>query len=58
MPYVPAGYKETRKKKIYKSILKPMWSYGVALWGTAAKSRLDRIQRFQSKTLNGMHLTV
>ena len=36
---------------IYKSILKPIWSYGVELWGTAAKSHLDIIQRFQSKTL-------
>ena len=36
---------------IYKSILKPMWSYRVELWETAAKSHLDIIQRFQSKTI-------
>ena len=28
-----------------------MWSYGVQLWGTAAKSHLDIIQRLESKTL-------
>ena len=32
---------------IYKSILKPVWTYGIQLWGTAAESNLDIIQRFQ-----------
>jgi len=36
---------------IYKSILKPVWTYGIQLWGTAAESNLDIIQRFQSKVL-------
>ena len=36
---------------IYKSIFKPMWSHGVELWRTAAKSHLDIIQRLQFKIL-------
>lgn len=39
------------KLLIYKCILKPIWSYGAELWGTAAKSNIEIIQRFQSKTL-------
>lgn len=49
----------TRKSKLsldnklllYKQILKPVWSYGAELWGTAAKSNLEILQRFQSKIL-------
>ena len=36
---------------IYKSILKPIWTYGLQLFGTAANSNLEILQRFQSKTL-------
>lgn len=36
---------------IYKSILKPVWTYGLELWGTAAHSNIEIIQRFQSKIL-------
>lgn len=36
---------------IYKSILKPVWVYGIQLWGTTSNSNLQVIQRFQSKTL-------
>ena len=39
------------KLLLYKIIVKPVWSYGVELWGTAAKSNLDIVQRFQSKML-------
>lgn len=41
----------TNKLLLYKCLLKPMWSYGAELWGTAANSNLEIIQRFQSKTL-------
>ena len=34
---------------IHKAILKPVWTYGVQLWGVAAQSNIDIIQRFQSK---------
>jgi hypothetical protein len=39
------------KLLLYKSILKPVWTYGIQLWGSAAKSNIDIIQRFQSKIL-------
>ena len=36
---------------IYKVILKPIWTYGIQLWGSAAKTNIDILQRFQSKVL-------
>jgi len=35
----------------YKTVLKPIWTYGLALWGCAAPSNLAKIQRYQAKTL-------
>lgn len=39
------------KLLIYKAILKPIWSYGIQLWGSASKSNIEIIQRFQNKIL-------
>ena len=39
------------KLLIYKTILKPIWTYGLELWGTAKHSNIKRIQSFQSKVL-------
>ena len=39
------------KVLVYKAILKPVWTYGIPLWGVAAKSNIEIIQRFQSKLL-------
>lgn len=39
------------KLLIYKAILKPVWSYGIQLWGTTSNSNLEILQRYQSKTL-------
>ena len=36
---------------IYKAILKPVWTYGIQLWGTASTSNVEILQRFQSKVL-------
>ena len=36
---------------LYKTILKPIWTYGIELWGTANNSNIDILQRFQSKAL-------
>ena len=36
---------------LYKAILKPMWTYGIQLWGTAKNSSVEILQRYQSKTL-------
>lgn len=39
------------KLLIYKTILKPIWSYGAELWGCASKSNIDIIQRSHPKIL-------
>jgi hypothetical protein len=39
------------KLLIYKTILKPIWTYGIALWGTASNSNIAIIQRYQNKVL-------
>jgi hypothetical protein len=39
------------KLLIYKSLLKPMWTYGLQLWGNAKKSNLNKIQTFQNLAL-------
>jgi len=36
------------KLLIYKSLLKPLWTYGIQLWGTAKPSNTKKIQAFQS----------
>ncbi|KMQ86446.1 reverse transcriptase [Lasius niger] len=38
------------KLLLYKTILKPVWTYGIQLWGTASNSNVE-ILRFQSKVL-------
>ena len=42
------------KLLIYKAVLKPVWTYGIQLWGTASTSNIEIIQRFQSKTLRSI----
>ncbi|KAL7295768.1 hypothetical protein TKK_0010819 [Trichogramma kaykai] len=39
------------KVLIYKAILKPIWTYGCQLWGRAASSNIQIIERFQAKVL-------
>jgi hypothetical protein len=35
----------------YKQVLRPVWSYGIQLWGCASDSNIQVIQRFQNKVL-------
>jgi hypothetical protein len=35
---------------IYKVILKPIWTYGIELWGCAKPSNIKILQTYQSKT--------
>ncbi|KAL4096493.1 hypothetical protein QTP88_021438 [Uroleucon formosanum] len=42
------------KLLIYKSLLKPIWTYGLQLWGNAKKSNLNKIQTFQNKALRNL----
>ena len=39
------------KIMLYKAILKPVWTYGIQLWGTASNSNIEILQQFQSETL-------
>jgi hypothetical protein len=41
----------SNKLLLYKSILKPIWTYGIQLWGTASTSNIEILERFQSKAL-------
>jgi hypothetical protein len=40
------------KLLIYKAILKPIWTYGIQLWGTTSNSNIEILERFQSKVCN------
>lgn len=42
------------KIMIYKQILKPVWSYGIQIWGCAKNYVIDIIQRFQNKVLRNI----
>ncbi|GBP42596.1 RNA-directed DNA polymerase from mobile element jockey [Eumeta japonica] len=42
------------KMAIYKSILKPVWTYGIELWGTASNSNIEILERFQTKAIRSM----
>jgi len=39
------------KLLLYKAILKPIWAYGIQLWGTASNSNIDILEGFQAKVL-------
>lgn len=42
------------KVLLLKTILKPIWTYGIELWGTASISNIEILQRFQSKALRSI----
>jgi len=39
------------KLLVYKAVLKPIWTHGVQLWGSASNSNIEILERFQSKVL-------
>jgi len=39
------------KLLVYKAVIKPIWTYGIELWGCASKSNAAIMQRSQSKIL-------
>jgi hypothetical protein len=39
------------KLLVYKVILKPIWTYGIQLWGSAFISNIEILERFQGKVL-------
>ena len=42
------------KLLLYKTVIAPVWTYGLELWGCASKSNIAIIQRFQSKLLRAI----
>jgi hypothetical protein len=42
------------KLVLYKQILKPIWTYGIQLWGCTKQSNIQIIQRFQNKVLRNI----
>ena len=42
------------KLLIYRTILKPIWTYGIPLWGTASNSNIEILQPFQNKVLRSI----
>jgi hypothetical protein len=40
------------KLLIYKTILKPIWAYGLQLWGTASTFNVQILEHSQSKALH------
>jgi len=42
------------KLLLYKSIIAPIWTYGIELWGCACKANIAVIQRCQSNVLTAI----
>jgi hypothetical protein len=45
---------ELNKLLVYKAILKPIWTYGIPLWGSASTSNIEILQRFQNHVLRAI----
>jgi hypothetical protein len=39
---------------VYNQVIKPVWTYGIELWGCAGNGNIQRIQRYQNKVLRGI----
>jgi hypothetical protein len=48
----------SNKLLIYKTILKPIWTYGIQLWGVASTSNIEILEHFQSKAHDSGHTLV
>jgi hypothetical protein len=42
------------KLLLYKAVLKPIWTYGIELWGTDSNFNIEILHHFQSKTLRSI----
>uniref|UniRef100_A0A1B6DFT6 Reverse transcriptase domain-containing protein n=1 Tax=Clastoptera arizonana TaxID=38151 RepID=A0A1B6DFT6_9HEMI len=42
------------KLLLYKQVLRPVWTYGIQLWGCSKKTHTEKIQRFQNKVLRSI----
>jgi hypothetical protein len=39
------------KLTLYKQVIRPVWSYGIQLWGCASDSNIQVMQRYENKVL-------
>lgn len=44
----------TSKMVVYKTVIKPIWTYGIQLWGAASHSNIEILERFQHKAFRNM----
>ena len=44
----------SNKLLLYQQVLKPVWTYGIQLWGCTSASNRSIIQKFQIKVLRGI----
>lgn len=42
------------KLLVYKQVIKPIWTYGIQLWGCTKKTNVKMMQTFQNKALRSM----
>jgi len=42
------------KLMLYQQVLKPVWTYGIQLWGCTSQSNRNIIQRFQNRVFRGI----
>jgi len=42
------------KLLLYKTILEPIWIYGITLWRTASNSKIEKLQRYQDKVIRAI----
>jgi hypothetical protein len=50
--YESSKLSTSQKLLLHKTILKPVWTYGIRVWGTATTSNIEILERFQSKALS------
>ena len=43
------GADHNTQKKVYTGYVRPVLEYGIATWGTAAKSHFDKVKRIQNQ---------
>ena len=48
------GPVDTQQADAVQTVLKPVWLYGIQLWGCTEQSNTDIIQRFQNKVLRNI----
>ena len=44
----------SRSSPYFSSVLKPVWTYGIQIWGCTSQSNRNIIQRFQNRLLRGI----